>query len=444
MPSELAMEIFIGNVDKGRYWNASENETREQSEVVYNWPMLSLCTIIFLSVLGNMLVCLSIMKHKKLQNITNYFLFSLAIADLMVAVLVMPLGVVNNFMGYWSMGLVLCNIWVSLDVLCCTSSILHMCCLFVDRYLAIQNPLKYSVKRKTLRKTLTKITILWIMSTMISLPLFIVGLVDPTKVLHDGVCAPMKKAFVIYGSVLAFFIPLLIVVITYSLTTLILRKKVLSAQPSKNNNTNAIFRVLTDVETKSKTIVGNTVHMKKIMHGGNKNVTLSRNNSMDYAIQTSSLQINDTTEMKSLITCSKYDSRRRSKGSPYNMYAMLRKNSKRYNEKRAEKVLGIIFVSFVVGWSPFFITNVINATCNLCISNNMLFILFTWLGWSSSMVNPIIYTIFSKDFQNAFRNLLCWKVGSGKEIQLPDRELETYNKSSVVKKKSNSSQESQV
>ncbi|XP_071950379.1 D(3) dopamine receptor-like [Antedon mediterranea] len=365
-------------------WNSSVNSTKHDNIEWYNWPMLSLCSVILLSILGNTLVCLAIVKNKKLQNVTNYFLFSLAIADLMVAMLVMPFGVVNNVTGYWSMGLVLCDIWVSLDVLCCTSSILHMCCLFVDRYLAIQNPLKYSLKRKTLRQTVTKITSLWILSIMISLPLFIVGLLNPEKVLHDGICAPMTKEFVFYGSVFAFFIPLLIVIVTYSLTTLILHKKSKSVEKSDKSKKRR-FRTL------------QRKHIVEKMQNKFRCKQKVNNNSIKKTFQT-----HESIEMKTLIESTNLNQMQECFHEPN----FLRKNSKHYNEKRAEKVLGIIFVSFVIGWLPFFTTNIINAMCSQCISNNSLFISFEWLGWSSSLVNPIIYTIFSKDFQKAFCKLL--------------------------------------
>lgn len=64
-----------------------------------NWECLLLLLVVFAGVLGNVLVCLAITVEKKLQNVTNYFLMSLAIADLFVSLLVMPCSIVNEFMG---------------------------------------------------------------------------------------------------------------------------------------------------------------------------------------------------------------------------------------------------------------------------------------------------------------------------------------------------------
>lgn len=62
------------------------------------WAMLALVLVLGTAA-GNILVCLAIAKERRLQNVTNYFLMSLAVTDLMVAVLVMPLGILTLVRG---------------------------------------------------------------------------------------------------------------------------------------------------------------------------------------------------------------------------------------------------------------------------------------------------------------------------------------------------------
>ena len=64
-----------------------------------NYYVLALLGVIFASTVGNVLVCLAVCWEKRLQNMTNYFLMSLAIADLLVSILVMPLGMVVEMYG---------------------------------------------------------------------------------------------------------------------------------------------------------------------------------------------------------------------------------------------------------------------------------------------------------------------------------------------------------
>jgi hypothetical protein len=78
------------------------------------------------------------------------------------------------------------------------------------------------------------------------------------------------------------------------------------------------------------------------------------------------------------------------------------------NERKALRVLMIIFCVFVTLWTPFFICTFISAICDECrdrISSSLWFSI-TWLGYSSSMANPFIYTIFSDVFRRAFVNII--------------------------------------
>ncbi len=78
------------------------------------------------------------------------------------------------------------------------------------------------------------------------------------------------------------------------------------------------------------------------------------------------------------------------------------------NERKALRVLMIIFCVFITLWTPFFICTFISAVCEQCrarLSSNVWFSI-TWLGYSSSMANPFIYTIFSDVFRRAFINII--------------------------------------
>jgi len=78
------------------------------------------------TVIGNVFVIAAILLERNLRTVGNYLVLSLAVADLMVACLVMPLGAVYEVAQGWTLGRVLCDLWTSADVLCCTASILHL------------------------------------------------------------------------------------------------------------------------------------------------------------------------------------------------------------------------------------------------------------------------------------------------------------------------------
>lgn len=65
----------------------------------FDWSFLFVIIFIIAGGVGNILVCLAVALDRKLQNVTNYFLFSLAIADLLVSLFVMPFGAIQAFLG---------------------------------------------------------------------------------------------------------------------------------------------------------------------------------------------------------------------------------------------------------------------------------------------------------------------------------------------------------
>lgn len=125
--------------------------------------------IILAAIFGNMLVMVSVMQHRKLRCdfisattkcvphflyllifvfvhrvITNYFVVSLAMADMLVALCAMSFNAsVELNKGKWLFGSTMCDLWNSFDVYFSTTSILHLCCISVDRYYAIVQPLDY-------------------------------------------------------------------------------------------------------------------------------------------------------------------------------------------------------------------------------------------------------------------------------------------------------------
>jgi len=65
--------------------------------------------------------------------ITNYFVVSLAVADMLVALCAMTFNASVMISGKWMFGSVMCDMWNSFDVYFSTASIMHLCCISVDR-----------------------------------------------------------------------------------------------------------------------------------------------------------------------------------------------------------------------------------------------------------------------------------------------------------------------
>lgn len=87
-----------------------------------------LSTIVVATMVGNLFVILAILFDKNLQTTANQLVLSLAVADLMVACLVMPLGAYNDIHNGWHLSKEVCEFWTSADVLCCTGKSLMAPC----------------------------------------------------------------------------------------------------------------------------------------------------------------------------------------------------------------------------------------------------------------------------------------------------------------------------
>lgn len=105
---------------------------------------LSLVTVI-----GNIMVMISFKIDKQLQTISNYFLFSLAVADFAIGLISMPLFTVYNVLGYWPLGPHICDTWLALDYLASNASVLNLLIISFDRYFSVTRPLTYRAKRTT-------------------------------------------------------------------------------------------------------------------------------------------------------------------------------------------------------------------------------------------------------------------------------------------------------
>ena len=123
--------------------------------------------IIAASIFGNLLVIISVFRFRKLRIITNYFVVSLAMADILVALVAMCFNASVIIFGRWLFGYIMCDMWNSFDVYFSTVSILHLCCISVDRYYAISQPLMYPIKI-TRKKVAVMLINVWIWPGLIS------------------------------------------------------------------------------------------------------------------------------------------------------------------------------------------------------------------------------------------------------------------------------------
>lgn len=221
------------------------------------------------------------------------------------------------------------------------------------------------------------------LSAGISMPIPVLGLRDHTKVFKDGSCLLTDNSFVLIGSFVAFFVPLTIMVVTYFLT--------ISALQSEAT------LCLDQLVPRPKWSAGFTLNFLPgpSFSPSEKKLFLRRSLSREAGAESG------------VVT------------PPFERHTVQSIS----NEQKASKVLGVVFFLFVVMWCPFFITNVLAvvcepATCDADVMNGLLNV-FVWVGYLSSAVNPLVYTLFNKTYRSAFaRYIRCQFHEEKKPLQL--------------------------
>ena len=307
--------------------------------------------ILILDVFGNCLVIGAILRYRRLRTITNYFIISLAVSDLLIAALSMPFRIHHTLNSLcWDLGITICEFWVFVDLLCSCASITNLSLISVDRFLALTFPLSYR-SLMTKRKGVAAIAFVWGYSGLIA-SLSFTNWSPDARTSANSECIKFDKYYYTFAITAGFFLPLIILVINYSM----------------------VFKVA-------------FTQAKKLQ--------LLKSSAMEPA----EFSDNDVSPdpRPSVASIGRIERKRRK--------SILR-------ELKATKTLAIVIGTFIVCWLPFFIIMFVVQFCPNClgkihpIGRQFIAIVFAYvLPLLNSAVNPIIYSSFNSDFRSAFKDI---------------------------------------
>ncbi|XP_059084889.1 dopamine receptor 1-like [Tigriopus californicus] len=320
-------------------------------------------TLIVVAIIGNGLILFAISSRKTLQKLPNLFIASLAFADMFVAIFVMPFALVNDF-GNWPFEKTVCILWISTDVLCSTASITNLCAISLERYIHVKNPLQY-FKWITKSNVLISIAGIWISSCLVScVPVFMdIHSGNNFKHFHlkNGTCSPsFSFEYSVLSSLFSFFAPCCIMLLIY-------------------------YHVYQLAQH----------HMESIRHLNEPLLRLRK-------IHLNQKTCHSSEQVPSVFRKSGRRVIKRSR------FLKTISNSPHVQEHKAAITIGILMGVFMLCWTPFFIVNILAGMCTKCVSETT-FQAFSWLGYSNSAFNPIIYSIFNSEFRRAFASILFRK-----------------------------------
>ncbi|XP_061681190.1 neuromedin-U receptor 1 [Syngnathoides biaculeatus] len=319
-------------------------------------PIFLIYLIIFLvGVVGNVLTCTVISRNKVMWTPTNYYLFSLAVSDLLVLLLGMPLELYELWQNYpFLLGKGGCYFKIFLFETVCLASILNVTALSVERYIAVVHPLraKYMVTRTHAKRVIVTV---WVLSVLCALPntsLHGISYLSSNSSSPDGpekveipdsaICTLVKPQWtynliIQVTTLLFFFLPMLTISVLYTLIGLQLKQE----------------RMHQALEAKS--------------------------------------------------------------GAGQDSFCCARTQQQKARRQQVTKMLFVLVVVFGICWAPFhtdrlvwsFITEWTNSDRQIF---EYVHIISGVLFYLSSAVNPILYNLMSTRFREMFKDVMCHRA----------------------------------
>ncbi|CAF1575250.1 unnamed protein product [Rotaria sp. Silwood1] len=411
--------------------NPNENDTRNPAQLII---IISICSLMcILTIVGNLVVILAVSLVRKLQTASNILIVSLAVSDIFVGLFIMPLALVLEISNnQWILGSIMCDIWTSTDVLLCTSSILNFLVISIDRYCIINHPFKYAPMRKVKLLSLM-IAGVWILSALVSLPP-ILGWGRPSTSLPTCQVNPLLE-YQIFATMLSFYIPLIFVLIIYAniyrtaRTAMDPRSSVQMSQfltsPGSTTNVGHTSEVL------DQQLNGNSCSNPQLfLNPSNTNTHDDRSLTTggNRIIKRTEPSPPQRTKSSALLSPTRCLGRRISTTLNGRLSIFV---ARRYSifrhvhlpNQKAIRTLGVILGTFIVCWLPFMLYALIKPSYDRITGrplNAPIWIdpVLLWFGYSSSMLNPLIYSKFNREFRTPFREIIyCRCKGLNEKVR---------------------------
>ncbi|XP_074472536.1 trace amine-associated receptor 1-like [Sebastes fasciatus] len=178
------------------------------------------------TICGNLLVIISVFYFQQLHTPTNYLILSLAVADLLVGIIVFPFSMAFSLSSCLYHEGLFCKVRGSFDVSLSTASILNLCCISIDRYHAVCQPLTYRTKINH-RVIVVMILLSWGVSALIGISIIIAGLNNEKCKERCLIDVLIENTI---GPILSFYLPVIIMLCIYLKILMVAQRQARSIQ----------------------------------------------------------------------------------------------------------------------------------------------------------------------------------------------------------------------
>ncbi|XP_063289403.1 gastrin/cholecystokinin type B receptor [Pelobates fuscus] len=418
---------FTGNVNPT--WNISGNVTGNLTGTLHAWNLscdlldrrkmassadlnywvrILLYSIIFLlSVFGNTLIIIVLLMNKRLRTVTNSFLLSLAVSDLMVAVLCMPFTLIPNLMGNFIFGEVICRTAAYFMGLSVSVSTFNLVAIAIERYSAICNPLKSRVWQ-TRSHAYKVIAATWILSIIIMIPYTVYNTIVPFPMKEKNrfgyqcrLVWPnnhVQQAWYVLLLTILFFVPGVVMIVAYGLISWELYRGI-QFEMDLNKEAKA------DKNGVATSVSGAVSAVAPCDEGDGCYIQVAKRR--------------NTVEMSALTPsgCTNMD-RARINNSEAKLIA----------KKRVIRMLIVIVAMFFICWMPIFVANTWKAFDEASAFKTLSGAPISFihlLSYTSACVNPLIYCFMNKRFRKAFLSTFASCIKPCRHFRDPEEDTTT-------------------
>ncbi|KAL4659703.1 muscarinic acetylcholine receptor M1-like [Arapaima gigas] len=372
---------------------------------------LSLATIV-----GNLLVVISIRVNRNLHTVNNLFLLSLAVADLILGTISMNLYTTYIIMNRWPLGNLACDIWLAIDYVTSNASVMNLLVISFDRFFSVTRPLTYRVKR-TPRRAGIMIGLAWTVSFVLWAPAILFWEhIEGKRMIEDEKCSIqfLSKPIITFATAIAaFYLPVTIMIILYW-----------RVYRETKNRTRELSGLLGSAITPGPSQPGRCCWD---LEEEASNSTSSEEHEQDtkgvsaLVVRVPLIQISEVQEhIKEKITdCGirrihHLGARQLGSLPSLSLGQQPRANSPKppitnkrrsmiVKEKKAARTLTAILLAFIVTWTPYNIMVLLSIF--YCVPLK-LWQLGYWLCYVNSTVNPVCYALCNESFRVTFKSLL--------------------------------------